>query len=98
MDQEIKTDIQFSLDEALKKITSDNLHERYDFGSSVGEEWLNTNHAEVNGYAGQNAQKSLTEVNSFARETLNLSLLSIAKTVDSTDSGNQLQNLVHQAL
>ena len=55
MDQEIKTDIQFSLDEALKKITSDNLHERYDFGSSVGEEWLNINHAEVHGYASQNA-------------------------------------------
>ena len=46
MDQEIKADIQFSLAEELKKITSENLHQRYDFGLSVGKEWLNINHAE----------------------------------------------------
>lgn len=49
MDQEIKADIQFSLDEVLKNITSGNLHQRYDFGLSVGKEWLNINHAEVHG-------------------------------------------------
>ena len=49
MDQEIKADIQFSLDEALTNITSENLHQRYDFGLSVGKEWLNINHAEVHG-------------------------------------------------
>lgn len=49
MDQVIKADIQFSLAEALKKITSENLHQRYDFGLSIGKEWLNINHAEVHG-------------------------------------------------
>lgn len=61
MDQENKTDIQFSLDEALKKITSLNLHQRYDFGLSVGKEWLNINHAEVNGCNQSRRIKLLTK-------------------------------------